>query len=326
MINFFRKLNPISILILIIIALLLRLGIFLQLPETLEFTFLENYGSALFSISSTNLFNPASNVFFALVITIIQAIIFNRMVNAYNLLSRPSFLPALMYVTASSMLLPFLVLSPALICNFLMLWLIWRFLSIYRSVEARSVMFDSGMIIGFGTLIYFPFIVMIPLLWVALTIFRPFDWREWISGIIGFITIYFFLGVGYYLLGSFDKFYQLEVPLAATFPGLFNIKLYDYIVLAPLAVILILSCISLQSKLKRSSVHVRKAYLIMLIVAVFAVLSFYIKPEYHVYHFMLAVPPIAVFMSHYFMNATKAWFFESLYVVLLGSIVYFQFV
>jgi len=327
MIDFFRKLNPISLLILVAIAFFLRIGIMLQLPEEINFTFLENYGGALISISSSSsLFSPGANVFFAMVVCLCQAVIFNRMINNYNLLGKPSFLPALMYVTVSSMLMPFMVLSPALLCNFLMLWLISKFFNIYRSEEARSVMFDSGMIIGIGTLIYFPFIAMVPLLWVALIIFRPFDWREWVAGIVGVATIYFFLAVAYFLSGSFDQFANLKVPLAAAFPRFLNIKLYDYIVLSPVVVILSLGVITLQQRLSRSSVHVRKAYLVLFVLAIFSILSFYIKTEYHVYHFLLAVAPVSVFMAHYFMNASKRWFYEGLYILLLGFIIYFQFI
>lgn len=325
MIDFFRKLNPIGLIILVAIAVFLRLGIFLQLPETLEFTFWENYVGTLFHVSLDSLFDPSANVFSAMVITLVEAVIFNRIVNHYNLLGKPSFLPALMYVTASSMLLPFVTLSPALLCNFLMLWLISKFLSIYRKTEARSVMFDSGMIIAVGTLLYFPFIGMVPVMWIALSVFRPFNWREWVAGLVGFFTIYFFLGVIYYLNDSFEKFYHLKVPLAAQFPNLLQVNFYDFIVLVPIILILVLSVISLQQKMNRSGVHVRKSYLILFVTAIFSLLSFFIKPDYQVYHFLLAVPPLAVFMANYFMNASKRWFYESLYLLLLAFIVYFQF-
>lgn len=326
MINLFRKLNPLILLLLVFIAIVLRIGVLVQLPETIEFNFLESYAASLVDLPSDSLFNSASNVFFAAVITLIQAVIFNRIINNYNLLGRPSFLPALMYITASGLLAPFLVLSPALICNFLMLWIIDKFLKIYRKAEVRSTMFDLGMIIAAGTLIYFPFVAIFPLLWISLIMFRPFDWREWISGIIGFVTIYFFIAVFYYLSDSYNEINSLKVPLAKDFPALLHINLYDYIVLVPLLLILILAIISLQQKLYRSSVHIRKSYLLLFYIMIFSLLAFFLKPEYHVYHFLLAVPSTAVFMAHYFMNATKRWFYESLYILLLAFMIYFQFV
>ncbi|WP_207426460.1 DUF6427 family protein [Pedobacter sp. SYSU D00535] len=325
MIEQFKRLNPVNLLFLIAIAVFIRIGIFLQTPEISSFDILEPYANYVVSIDSQNLFSPAANAFFALVVTLIQAIIFSRVVNNYNLLGKPSFLPGLMYITASSLLTPFLVLSPALLCNFLMIWLIHRFLSVYRKNEARSVMFDCGMIIGVGSLIYFPFATMLVVLWIALAIFRPFNWREWVAGIVGFMTIFFFLGVFYYLNDSFQELNTSKMPLAHAFPKNLNINLYDYIVVAPLLLIMVLSVVSLQQKLYRSNMHIRKSYLLLFFLLVFAFLSFYLKPDYHLYHFLLAVPPVAVFMSHYFMNASKKWFYESLYLLLISFIIYFQF-
>ena len=68
------------------------------------------------------------------------------------------------------------------------------------------IMFDIGMIIAMGTLIYFPFIVMLAMLWLALLLYRSFNWREWVSGLVGFLAIFFFVGVFYYWNDSLSMF------------------------------------------------------------------------------------------------------------------------
>ena len=324
MINLFRTLNPINLLMLVILAVILRSGILLNPPETLDFTLFESYASVLFNLPSESLFSVETNLFLALLLTLIQAALFNKVVNEYNLLGKQSYLPALMYVTGSSLLVHFLVLTPVLVCNFLVIWMLNKFLSIHRKDSAQSVMFDLGMIIAVGTLIYLPFIAMMVLLWISLIIFRPFNWREWIVGIIGFVTIYFFIAVAYYWTDSLEELRSFKVPLAMEFK-LPVINIYNYLVLIPLLLILFLSVISLQQKLYRSYVHIRKSYLMLFFVFVFSLLSFFITQEYPIYHFLLAVPAVAVFMGFYFISANKRWFYESLYLVLVGCIVYFQF-
>jgi hypothetical protein len=186
-------------------------------------------------------------------------------------------------------------------------------------------MFDLGMIIAVGALIYLPFAAMMFLLWICLIIFRAFNWREWTVGIIGFITVYFFIAVAYYWTDSFEELRNFKVPLAIDFK-LFRINIYNYLVFIPLLLILFLSVISLQQKLYRSYVHIRKSYLMIFFMFVFALLSFFITSKYQVYHFLLAVPATAVFMGFYFISATKRWLYESLYLILVGCIIYFQFV
>jgi hypothetical protein len=233
-------------------------------------------------------------------------------------------LPALLYVTASCLLKSFLILSPTLICNFLTLWMIDRFLSIYKSDKVKSVMFDVGMIIGFGTLIYFPYIAFLPLLWITLIIFTPFNWREWLIGIFGFIVVFFFLWVFYYWNDSAGKFYQIWLPLTTRFPTNLEINYYDYLVLIPVIIILLIGIFQLRNNFFKSYVQVRKTFQVLFFMFLLVMVSFYLKTDFMIYHFLLAVPPASVLMSYYFLNATKRWFYESLYILLIGFIIYFQ--
>ena len=325
MIQQFRSLNPLNILLLIVVAILLRTGLLLNLPDQVSFDFIEPFARFLINIPFDNLFNPIANVWIAMFINLIQALIFNRVINSYGLLGKPTYLPALLYVTTSTLLTPFLLLSPTLICNFLILWMIEKFLSVYKRDGVSSVMFDLGMIVAAGTLLYFPFIAMLPLGWICLIIFRPFNWREWTALLIGFITIFFFLAVYYYWNDSLEKFFSIWLPLTSRFPTSLRINLYDSIVLIPVVVILLLGFFQLQKNFFRSVVQLRKSFQLLFFMFIIGLVSFYLKQNLVLYHFLLCTPPASVLMAYYFLHASKRWVYESLYLILSGSIIYFQF-
>lgn len=324
MINQFKTLNPVNIFFLIVISAILRIGIFLWLPESLGYDFSGSFGWLMIPMPAQVYLSPLANVFLAGLMTLIQALILNRIINNYNILGKPTYLPALMYVSASSILMPFLILNPVIVCNFLVLWMMSKFMSIYHRSSIQSLMFDLGMIVAIGTLIYFPFVAMMPLLWISLIIFRPFDWREWLVTILGFTTIYFFLAVYYFLNDSMDKFYKIWLPLTNKFPTGFNINPYDYIVLLPLLIIIVLSAMLLQQNFFRSFVQVRKTFQLLFFMFFLGMLSFYLRPHIELYHFLLGLVPVSIFMAYYFMNASKKWVYETLYLVLVGVIIYFQ--
>src|SRR5690606_7029527 len=148
MITLFRRYTPVNIIYLIPLAFILCLGAFMHVPTNLR--------TALFEPAILNLtgnvieesIQPHANVLITLLLTLLQAMLLNGVVNRYNLLGRPSFLPALMYIVLASMLTPFLVLSPTLICNFLLIWMVEKFLSIYRRTDITSLVFDIGLIIA----------------------------------------------------------------------------------------------------------------------------------------------------------------------------------
>lgn len=321
----FRKYTQINILLLVLFGMVLCLGAFFHLPDNLLAVFFEpaisNFTGELFEKGIT----PEANVLLTLAVTVLQAIFLNYVVNEYGLVGRPGYLPALMYVTVASLILPFLVLSPIIICNFLSIWMIQKLLSLYRRTEIKPVMFDLGMIVAIGSLVYFPFVSMLLLLWISLYIFRAFNWREWVIPPIGFIAVYFLLATLYFLLDRLDEFYEIWLPFTYTFPTSINIDIYDHLVALPVLFILVLFLLTLRKHIFKSVVHIRKSFLLLFSMLVLSIVSFYLNPDLAVNHFLLCVPPVSIYMAYYFSFAGTRWFYESAYVFLLLAIIYFQF-
>jgi hypothetical protein len=326
MINQFRTLNPLNLFYLLAYAFFMRLAVFADLPSRLNFEFLEPYAKLFISIPLENTFSPAGNVFFATLFVYVQAVLFNRIINNHNLMAKPGYLPGLLYITGTSLFLPFLVLSPPLICNFLLIWILDKLLKMGKAPSAMSLLFDVGMIIAVGTFIYFPFIVMLLIPWLALLLYRSFNWREWLSGLVGFLTIFFFLGVFYYWNDDLNMFYNIWLPLGNRFPSVFRINYNDYLVLVPVLAIIVLAGIKLRENFFRSFISTRKAFQMLFFVFLLTLGSVYTKPDFRLYHFLLCVPPGAVLLAYYFSNATKRWLYESLFLVLVFAIQYFLFV
>ena len=325
MINIFRTLNPINILWLGLVLIVLRVVFMVHIPDHIEFTFVEPFARLLIPVKYENFFSPINNVLIAAVLILIQALWLNHIVNFYSLLARPTFMPALMYVTVSALFIPFIILSPALICNFLLIWMVDKLFKFYNDDNAKATAYDLGMIVAIGTLIYFPFIYLFLAVWAALIIFRPFNWREYAAVLMGFITIFFFLAVFYYWNDRIDQFYKIFLPLGSSFPNKLQINYYNYLVLIPVMAILVLAFFRLRQNFFKSYVLTRKAFQLLSIVFIITALSFYVKANFNLSHFILCVVPASVMFAYYFLYAAKRWFYETLYLLLAISIIYFQF-
>ncbi len=324
-INAFRAYNPINILWLIVLLFALRVGYIFNAPGNIEFTFVEPFARPLLPIAYEHFFSPLANIFFASLIVLAQAVLLNYLINHYNLLSKPSYLPALMYVTASGLFTPFLTLSAPLICNFLVIWMLFKLFELYKGDDAKSTAFDLGMIVAIGSLIYLPFIYLFLVIWIALSIFKPFNWREWVAGIIGYATIFFFLAVFYYLTNRFSQFYDIWLPLGTKFPKSINIDYYKFLLLIPVALILFLCFLKLRQNFFKSYVQIRKSFQLLLFVFLIGGLSFYVRPVFNLNHFLLCAVPATIFFAYYFLYAANKWVYETLFFILLAGIIYFQF-
>lgn len=325
MINQFRSLQPINLLLLAIYTLFMRMAIFMNLPSELDLDILESYTKTFISVSP-NAISALANVCFAAMLVYVQALIFNRIINNNGLLPKPSYMPALLYITGTSLFMQFLVLSPPLICNFFIIIIIDKFLKLSKTANALGLMFDAGILIALGTLIYFPLIMLLLMLWLSLLMYRAFNWREWISGIFGFLSIFLFVAVFYYWNDQLDRFFDIWHPLTNKFPSNLQININDYLVLIPIALTMVLAALQLRDNFFRSFISTRKAFQMLLFMFLVCIFSFYTKRGVTVAHFLLCVPPGAVLFAYYFQVAKKRWFYESLFAILILCIQYFLFV
>ncbi|GAB2704597.1 hypothetical protein GCM10027037_32660 [Mucilaginibacter koreensis] len=325
MIGIFRAYNPLTLIWMALLLFVLRVGYAFQLPDQTHFVLLEPYVQSVFPLNYHNFLSPGANVLVAALVVFIQAVLLNYLVNSNNLLGKPSFLPGLMYITVTGLFTDFLVLSPALICNFFLIWMMFKVINLYKAEDAKALSYDLGLLVAAGTLIYFPYIYLIISVWIAIAIFRPFDWRDYMASLIGFATVFFFLAVFYYLNNQLNSFYKIWLPLGTKFPSTVKIDYYDYLVLVPVLIILFLGTFKLQENFFRSYVLIRKVFQLLFFIFLIAGASFYVKSRFALSHFVLCAVPVAIFFSYYFLYAGKKWVYESLYIILIAAIIYFQF-
>jgi hypothetical protein len=325
MIDIFRRFNPLNIFWLAILLFILRAGYVLFAPAAIPLHLTEPFVRTLMPQVFADTLTPTISVLLAAGVVLIQSVLVNYLINHYNLLGRPSFLPSLMYVVLSGLFTPFLVLSAPLLCNFVIIWMLFKLLDLYKTEESKSLGFDLGMLVATGSLIYLPFTYLMAAVWFALVIFRPFDWREWMATLIGYITVFFFVGVIYYLSDRLPYFYQIWQPMGSTFKAPQVLDKYDLILLIPVVVIVFFGLFKLQENFFKSYVLIRKAFQLLFLIALIAAVSFYVRPEFGLSHFLLCVVPIAIFFAYYFLYAGKRWVYETLFILLMASIIYFQF-
>lgn len=321
-----RQFSPINIALVTVVGTLLCLGAFFHLPDQLTPVVMEPAVSNLIGLSFGEGLTPRANVLVTLVLTLVQAFLLNKVVNHFNFMGKPNFLVALLFMTLVSLFLPFLVLSPTLICNFLTIWMVSKLFNIYKQPDVKRLMFDLGMITALGSLVYFPFIVMLLLLWIALIVFRPFIWREWLTPILGFLVVYFLIGVLYYWLDRLDEFVAVFSPFTNPFPTTLNVDMHDYLVAIPVILALIGFLFVLREHYFRSVVHIRKSFQLLFYLLFLVVISFYLNEHITINHFLLCAPPLAIYLAFYFSHAKIKWLYEGLYMVIVLTILYFQFV
>lgn len=320
----FRKYTPLNILILVVLGLVLCVHAVLNYPTNLSRPLVEPGLLLPFGQNYQLALSPTVNVLGTLFITILQGLYLNRVLNNYNFFGKPSFLVALLYLTIASLSDSFLVLSPVLLCNFIFIWMLDKLMGIYHREEVKSTLFDLGILVAIGSLIYFPFVIMLLALWAGLRIFRPFNWREWTAALLGCLSVFFLLWVLYFWNGMEGQYATFWMPYLSPTFTIFQMELQEYILWATVFFILILSLNVLRENIFKRIVFIRKIVQLLFIMLLFAFLAIFFEQGKEHTHFLLMVPPLSIYAAYYFHFAKTKWFYESVYLILFALIVIFQ--
>ena len=91
------------------------------------------------------------------------------------------------------------VISPALLANFLLIWIYIKLTRLYNNPAPKTLLFNIGLLVAIMVLCYHPTALVVPVVLFALGIMRPFKLQEWFTLIMGMALPYYFLASGLYL-------------------------------------------------------------------------------------------------------------------------------
>jgi hypothetical protein len=158
-------------------------------------------------------------------------------------------------------------------------------------------------------LLYSPALTCVVLLIMALLITRPLRVTEWLVALLGLITPYYFLFV---ILFLNDQWRLSTIVPAETFrlPGL-PANMWITAALVLLFLPFVSGSYFVQKNLGKLPINVRKAWSLLVVLLVIAVVVILIHPSDRYMHWMLAVIPLSTF------HAATYYFSESKWVTLL---------
>ena len=317
LIRFFKNNNPASFIFLPLFALGLWLAGFFSHQDSVI-----KYSMPFYELIA----KPLNNLHFigtliAFILIISEALLLNYIVNENEILSKPSFLPALFYVVFMSNDNRMLMLYPLLFGNFFILLGIHKLVSSYRKDAAFSNAFDAGILFSLATLFYFPNILFLPLLGIGFVLFRPFNWREWVISFLGILVPYLFV-ITYYF---WNDMFSFSLVGKMFYPSLSRESKVDfsqhfYFILIVGWSLVLFSFGKLFTGSSEVSQKNKKSIQLLIWFSVFAFISVLFAREISIQSFSALAIPSSVFCANYFLKIKKEWWAELLFLLLLVAI------
>lgn len=312
-----RSHSPVSLVLIPLLGLLLWLPGFLHPNVPAEQVYMPFY-SGLGEFLRTN---PRLSVILGFLVSMGEAFLLNYIIYQHHILTKRSWLPALMFVALSACTPGLLWLHPQHIAGIFLLGALHLLLATYRTDKAFGSVFSSGILIGIAALFYLPSITFLLFAIVCIILLRPFIWREWIILILGSTVAPIYAGVYYFW---YDKLkimtHQLIIDPIVNRDFFLKLPVEYYFLTAMTGLMVFVSAGRFLSGAGTSTLKTKKGISVMLWFLVFSLLAILPAQSNAVSGIIFAIYPISLFASNYFLVARRLWLAETIFILLVLSI------
>lgn len=249
-----------------------------------------------------------------------QAIMFNKVCNEQKMIARPNYLPGMAYMLITTLFIEWNHFSAPLLINSLLIWIYYRVSVLYNSNKPGAAIFNVGLLTGVVTLMYQPAIVFSVFLLVSLFIMRPLRVREWLIGILGITTPYYFLGIVLFLTNQWD-WKKLQPNISFNLPEMPN-SLTVTVSIALLIFPFIIGGFFVQNNLTKMLINVRKSWSLLLVFLIVSMLIILANGSNNYVNWLLCAVPLTAFHAAAYFYPTRTWFSQALHWIIFGWAMY----
>lgn len=324
MTGIFKANNPSNNFFLLLYGLAIKLYLFLQPPGAQ----LHPSDAPLFSsmvLWLQKLFPQGTLIFslLAFILIFIQAMLLNKAVNDQRMLSKLNYLPAMAYLLITSLFPEWYAFSSALVANTFLIWVWARLCTMHNNPHAKSGIFNIGLAIGLASFFYYPAIIFTILFIAGIAITRAFRLNEWLIGLIGILTPFYFFGAWLFLSGQWEMY---RLPIVLFTVPVFIQSAWDWAALILIALTLMLGFYFVQHHFRRQVVQTRKSWQLLTLYLVVAALVPFVNAKNSFGSWILMAVPISVFAAAAFFYPERKWFGTIIHwgmVAIIVAVAYF---
>ncbi|HEX2935082.1 MAG TPA: DUF6427 family protein [Bacteroidales bacterium] len=262
----------------------------------------------------------------ALLLVIAQAFLLVRLNTRFNLINNRTYMPAIMFVLLTATITDLQRLNPVIFSGFFLLLGMELMFSGYQKGKVAYEFFTASFFISLGATFYPYLLFFIFIVWVSLAILRPFNWREWLFSLMGFLLPWLFVFSYYYLIHNEPG--RIITDLTNAFNSDYDFPQYSLLIYIFGGFTGLLILVSSQLMIKEfgsKKILPRKAFLIFLWLFINCLGVYLLVDQASVEIIFLAAIPLSFLFSHYFTFVKSNFWGETFITFLILLIILIQF-
>jgi hypothetical protein len=246
----------------------------------------------------------------------VSALLLNNNLVNHQMIPKNSLLAALVYIILMSYSAYTLTLYPVLISNFFIMLVLSLTFRLYAEKEAYSKVFNIGILFAIISLFYFDAVMLFVFLWLAFYVYRIYSWRDWLIPFVGFITIYFFLGIYYFWVDGLQSAilnHQLKLDGFFNFQFGFSADYFSLSILGIFGIFFLAAFAKLLGHINDYIISVRKHYWTIVLLFLLTLILILITGTVNELSILLMAVPAAIILTEYIVRL-KRTFWADLFI------------
>ena len=236
-----------------------------------------------------------------------------------------TFLPALIYILLGGLFPDHQLLNPVIPASVFLLLAIMRIMDGYHKTGTAFNFFDSGILIGTGSLFYANLVWFGVLVIIGIALLRTGNLKEIVISILGLLSPYLLTFGLYYVIGK-----NPGTLLKLLGNNLFTRSIYypfprlTIIALIFCGALILVSTVQLLRHMNTKKIKSRKTFSLMIWAFIISLIVYFALPSASVEIVWLASIPASYFLTHYFVLAKRKVVPEILFSLLFVFIFLIQ--
>ncbi len=264
--------------------------------------------------------SPWAHQLIGIFVVIIQSYLFNDLLLRNKAYNQGTYIPALIYIILMNCFFTYTLLSPALLSiTFLLLSLNYIFRRIDKQTKDEFFL-NTGIYLGIATLFYLPSVLFAPAMMLSLLLFTASILRRYLLFLYGFLLPIGIIWTYYYWIGAsfeFTNFFLGSLGWADS-NGYLDGNSLMIIGLVPVLFTLLAWWKIMRARYVNYQVQFQY---VMMFIALSGLTTLVISGEITPVQTLVLVPPVAFFVSHFFLLFRRGFLREVFFGLFLGGII-----
>jgi len=257
-----------------------------------------------------------------IILTVTFAFLAVHLNTRFNFIPERTYFPALFIATLSAALPGTQVFHPVILAGFFLYFALKLLFQTYRYNGTSFHFFQAAILIGLGSLFYPPLIIFFLLIYIAQFVLRTFNWREWLTPLIGiFLPFYFYVGINFMVTGDWEPLPERFVKGITELIEWEDFTTAHFVFFGYLALLILVSSFSMIARFTTRKVSSRLYLVIIFWTFVISLAGYFLIPAASVEMLVIVALPVSYLFSSYFIISQPVWKCEILlwgYLMALG--------